>query len=584
VSGLLGKMVGSHLESADDIDIAAAFTPPPAHPAPERRPGRALARAGKAAAPYAAAVGGVAAVSVIAGAPDWFTLMAMGGCVVHAGDRIAEGWFHHTKGGRFFERRRRKYQGEAGWRDVRGPLSVAAAQRKMARLAPDLPASQSHILLGTSVRRPQGRVGVTRAESILVVAPPQTCKTVFIGYQVMEAPGAALVTSSRADLWRNTVSRRERMGPVLTLDADGRGPGTNFGWNPLRGCENASVAMRRAGEFMQASPRDPSGKDSWHEARGRSLMQMAFHAAALVGESMYAARAWCQRPEDERFAKALRHPMAARGWGDTLETLLGEEPDFLNSATTSAEAALGWMDDPDLAAVACPRDGGLDVARFLRQGAGTVYLIGKHRAHGSLAPFFATFVSEYMEQATALAEAQGGRLRVPMTLALDEAATTARVDLAQYLAVTAGYNITAIVGLQSVSQLEAYWGGPAQAEIILDLMNTKVIGGGVTSPAALDRLAAICGEHRVWRKEGGRKVHETVRVFPPERIRMLPDLNALVVPRNAKPVQVRVPVIWEHPDYAPVTLADPDEGEFEAEEPPAPAVPLHIVGQTADAR
>jgi hypothetical protein len=583
---LLAKMVGSRLETEDG---EPGEVPRNLAPRPASAPGRALRRGMRAAAPYGAVVGGTAVLSLMTGTPDWFTLMAAGGCFAHAGDRVIEGVRHGSRGGRFFERRRRKYQGEAGLLDIRAGLSVRAAVREMARLAPGLPASQAHITLGTSLGRPAQTVAVHRATSILVVAPPQVVKTVFISRVALEAPGALLCTSSRADQYRQTVAVREQLGPVLTLDADGDGPGTNFGWDPVGGCLNPKIAKRRAGDFMHASPRDPSGKDRWHEDRGARLLMLALHAAALTHRDMRAVRSWCQYPEQEDFLKALRTPRAAEGWGDTLESLLAQEGEFLNSATTSAEAALGWMDDPDMRAVACPGRAGLDVAGFLRQGTGTVYLIGMERPYGSLTPYFTAFVTEYMEQARHLAErSPGGRLPVPMTLALDEAATTARVDLPRWLAVTAGYNITAVVGLQAISQLAANWGGQDQAEIILNLLNTKIIGGGVTSPADLERLSVICGQHRVWRKEYGRKVHEQVPVFPPERIRMLPKQHALVVDRSSKAVEVRAAVVWEHPDFAPVSFADrPEDAEFT--EPPesapavAPVTPLHVVGETAAA-
>lgn len=587
MSGLLSRMTGYDPFADDDGEGEAKASQADVTPGALASAGRALGRAARAAGPYGAAVGATAALSAYAHAPDWFTLMAAGGCAARIGDRAVERWRHNSVGGRFYERRQRKFRGEAGFRDLRGTLSVSAAQRKMARIAPALHASQAYITLGESIRRPARTVAVHRAVSIGVFAPPQTIKTVFISRIILDAPGAVLATSSRADQYRQTAAHRGRLGPVLVLDAEGYGPGTNFGWSPVRGCERAAVAMRRAGDFMQASPRDPSGKDSWHEDRGKRLMMLAFHAAAIAGRDMYQVRYWCQNPDDESFRKALLRPGAARGWSDILDATLGQEPEFLNSATTSAEAALGWMDDPEMAAVACPGDGGVDVARFLREGTGTIYLIGSQRPYGSLTPFFTTFVTEYMEQARHLAErSPDGRLPVPMTLALDEAATTARVDLPRWLAVTAGYNITTVVGLQAISQLEASWGGPAQAEIILNNLNTKVIGGGVTSPADLERLSMVCGEHRVWRKEGGRRVHEMVRVFSPERIRMLPEWHALVVHRNAKSVEVRAAVMWEHPGYAPAAFAPPEPQE----EPPAlpepenaPATPLHLVSDAADA-
>jgi type IV secretion system protein VirD4 len=430
----------------------------------------------------------------------------------------------------------------------------------MKRLAPDLPAVLSFLPLGTTVHRPHQQVAVSRAESVAVFGVPQSLKTALISSWILEAPGPVLATSSRGDQWRHTVTEREKMGPVLVLDADGFGPGTTFAWSPASGCEDSDVALRRAGALMDASPKDPGGKDRWHEARGAQLLSRALHAAALVRGDMYDVRSWCRDPGDEVFLKALHREDAAPGWAEEVEALLLQDGDFLNSATTSALAALGWMDSRHLAAVACPPPGtGLDIGAFLRAGNGTVYLIGSEKPYGSLTPYFSVFVSEFMEQARILAENQGGRLKTPLLVAADEAATTARIDFKRWLAVTAGYNITVVAGFQAVSQIEEGWGGPAAAETILEMLSTKVIAGGFTSPATLDRLASICGEYDSWRKEGRVRVHVKERVFPPERLRQFPPFNALVIQRNCKPVQVKITPVWEHPAHQEVHLVDAPE-------------------------
>jgi len=218
------------------------------------------------------------------------------------------------------------------------------------------------------------------------------------------------------------------------------------------------------------------------------------------------------------------------------------------------------MDDLDLAAVACPRPGeGLDIAAFLSQGSGTVYLIGSDKPYGSLTPYFSTFVTEFLEQARALAERQGGRLRIPLTIAADEAATTAKIDFKRWLAVTAGYNITVIAGFQAVSQIPDNWGGEKAAATILTNFTTKVIAGGYTEDDELDRFSKMCGDRETWTREGGAKVRSFERVFPPERLRLLPAFNALVVQRNCKPVQVRITPVWEHPAHQEVVITDAPE-------------------------
>lgn len=514
---------------------------------------------------YGLAAGAGLGVCAVAGLNPMLDLLVVGACGYHVSQRVFDNLTWLSAGGWLAQRRRRKYQGEANPWEVAQTLSPAFAAKKMQRLAPDLPAVLSFLPVGVTAHRPRQQVAISRAESVAVFGVPQSLKTALISGWILESPGPVLATSSRSDQYRHTVTEREKMGPVLTLDADGFGPGTNFAWSPVAGCEDPVIAMRRSGALMDASPKDPGGKDKWHEDRGARLLRMALHAAALVGQNMYAVRAWCQDPNEPEFLKALQMSQTAVDWDAGLMALCSQDGDFLASATTSAEAALGWMDDPSLAMVACPPPGeGIDIAEFLAAGNGTVYLIGSEKPYGSLTPYFSAFVTEFFEQARILAERQGGRLRTPLMMAIDETATTARIDLKRWLAVTAGYNITVITGFQAVSQIEEGWGGPAAAETILEMLSTKIIAGGFTSTSTLERLSTICGYRETWRKEGHVKVRDKELVFPPERLRQLPQFNALVIQRNAKPVQVRIQPVWEHPAHQEVRITD-------APEPEAPA-------------
>lgn len=511
---------------------------------------------------YAVAAGGGELVCLAAGLNPMLDLLVVGACGYHAGQRVFDNFTWLSSGGWLAQRRRRRFQGEANPWEVAQTLSPAFAAKKMARLAPDLPPVLSYLPIGMTAHRPRQQVAISRAESVAVFGVPQSLKTALIAGWVLEAPGPVLATSSRADQYRHTVTEREKLGEVLVLDADGFGPGTNFAWSPVTGCEDPVIAMRRSGALMDASPKDPGGKDKWHEDRGARLLRMALHAAALTGQNMYAVRAWCQDPNEPEFLKALQLSPTAVDWDAGLMALCSQDGDFLASATTSAEAALGWMDDPSLAMVACPQAGqGIDIGEFLASGNGTVYLIGAERPYGSLTPYFSAFVTEFMEQARILAERQGGRLRIPLTMAIDETATTAKIDLKRWLAVTAGYNITMITGFQAVQQIEEGWGGPAAAETILEMLSTKVIAGGFTSMATLERLAGICGHRETWRREGRTKIREKELVFPPERLRQLKKFHALVIQREAKPVEVRIQPVWEHPAHQEVRITDAPEQE-----------------------
>ena len=567
----LGKMnLISRFDLDLDVDVKAGKLPGPGAPgvidnaltSSAASAGRAIAANGGG---YALAAGAGLGVCFIAGLNPMLDFAVVGACGYHVTQRVWDSLTWMSSGGWLAQRRRRKYQGEANPWEVAQTLSPAFAAKKMQRLAPDLPAVLSFLPIGVTVHRPHQQVAVSRAESVAVFGVPQSLKTALIASWILEAPGPVLATSSRADQYRHTVTERERLGKVLVLDADGFGPGTNFAWSPVAGCDDPVTAQRRAGALMDASPKDPGGKDKWHEARGMDLLQFALHAAALTGESMYAVRAWCRNPEEPEFMKALQLPQAALDWDSELMDLCSQEGDFLASATTSAAAALRWMNDPSIAMAACPPAGeGLDIGQFLAAGNGTVYLIGSEKPYGSLTPYFSAFVTEFFEQGRILAERQGGRLRIPLTMAIDETATTARIDLKRWLAVTAGYNITVVTGFQAVSQIEEGWGGSAAAETILEMLSTKIIAGGFTSTATLERLATICGYRDTWRKEGRVKVRDKELVFPPERLRQLRQFHALVIQRNAKPVEVVIQPVWDHPAHQEVRITDAPEQDAPA--------------------
>jgi hypothetical protein len=515
--------------------------------------GRGIIRAGGG---YAAVTGLFLAVFLAAGLTPYLTLFVAGMCFMHACSRASEAVGWHMRGGRLAARRRRKYQGAATPFDVRAKLSPSAAARKMRGLAPALPAGKAFLPVGITVHVPRQLVAVSRAEAVLVVGGPQTLKTALLSNWALEAPGALLATSSRADQYRHTAVNREVLGEVAVLDADGYGPGTSFAWSPVDGCGSPRVAMRRAGALMHSSPRDASGKDQFHEDRGVRLIYLALHAVSLAGGNMMDVRSRIANPDDSLFMKDLRREGAAAGWAEQLEQLIGASEEQVQGTIASAEAALGWMNDPVLAAVACPEAGeGLDLAAFLRKGAPSVYLIGSERPYGGLTPYFSLFASEFLEECRVLAERSGGRLPVPATVVADEAATTARLDFARWCTVSAGYNITIVAGLQAMSQLSA-WGDESVRETILELFTTKVLASGTTSRHELELLSLVCGEVDTWHRDGRAKVRGKEPLYPPERLRQMADLNALLLHRNSKPVQVKVTPVWQHPQYAPAVIKD----------------------------
>jgi type IV secretion system protein VirD4 len=534
---------------------------------------RKRARVAREAIPYAASFAAAAAGATILHQPD-LGLVAFGVTSGVAGVRLHEALGWHRSGGKAAMRKRRRYQGTASRAELRRKLSVHAAGRHARRTGLDLGAAAAAVPLGRALGQD---VAGTRADSYLVIAPPQMLKTALIAGWAMNAPGALLATSSRIDLYLHTAAAREATGPVWVLNPDGDGdiPST-LEWSPLDGCQDPRAAIRRAGALMAAAPSDKSGKDAYWDAKGADLLRLMLHAAALAGATMLEVRTWVNSPESPAPAAILAGEYAEPGWAEELEALCANQ-EQLGHVVSGAAGALRWMNDPAMRKAACPSGDGFDCRAFAGDGNGTVYLIGADAEHGTVAPYFAAFAAEMFEQLKQAAARNGGRLGRPATLALDEAATIVPVPLHKWTSVAAGYNITVIAGIQALSQLPARW-GEHDARTIRTNFTVKVIGGGFTDDAELEALSAVCGMRDTWdhtrHPDGSRtKTPRQERLFPPERIRMLDQWHLLVVHRNTRPVETVITPVWDLPGYRRADLPGQEFPGQMAQAQPAIAAP-----------
>ncbi len=92
-------------------------------------------------------------------------------------------------------------------------------------------------------------------DSVLLIAPPRMGKTHGFGINaILDAPGAAVCTSTKAEVVRLTAALRETGGrPVFVFDPENiaNWP-TQLRWSPIEGCENPSVAIEGARAFVGA--------------------------------------------------------------------------------------------------------------------------------------------------------------------------------------------------------------------------------------------------------------------------------------------------------------------------------------------
>src|SRR5918999_1396025 len=155
-------------------------------------------------------------------------------------------------------------QGFASHREMAASMSAHAMRRSARLTRPSLKdprraaATECGIYLGRARRLFGRRAWATLEDVILLLGPARKGKTAFLAGSVLDAPGAALVTSTKADICRYTAERRRRTrGPVYVFNPEGLGGRevrSTLRWSPIVGCERPAVAIRRAGYLLAGSP------------------------------------------------------------------------------------------------------------------------------------------------------------------------------------------------------------------------------------------------------------------------------------------------------------------------------------------
>ena len=446
-------------------------------------------------------------------------------------------WRRYSSGGRIAARRRRRHQGWAGRRDLR------RARRRAVTLTRQVCPGAGLLELGTS----RGvQVAVHRENGAIYNGVPGAGKTAALACHAADAPGLLFCTSTKTGLLRHSLPYRD--GPVYVLNADRYGgiPST-LAWPPVEGCEDRDTAMRRAKDFMAASPRDPSGRDAWHEDRGTRLIWYMLRAAAAVGASMREVNAWVCDP---RSLVPMRILQACEPrWAMELDTLIAGET--LEHVISSAKAALGWMDNKVLEDAACPPPGyAFSMAGFARSG-GSVYLIGKK---DSIAGYAAAFGAELFEQLKHYAEECGGRLPVPATYVLDEMPLTFPGPLHDMLAESREPLITIIAAIQTLAQLKAKF-GEHDGDTIRSACPVEVHFGGEKRIEDLDAVSGVAGDYDTWQGDMGNVLPEPL--LPPGMLRMLAKGKAVIFMPETRPVLASLPAIWDRRGHRPATAAHP---------------------------
>ena len=391
-------------------------------------------------------------------------------------------------------------------------------------------------------------IHVSTEESMVIQGAPRSGKGLYVIINaILDAPGAVVTTSTRADNLVVTMQARALGGrPVTVFDPQGMsGLPSTLRWSPVRGCEDPDIATRRA--LVITADTEMRGENAAWQKRSLIVLQCLLHAAALSGEGVRAFRRWSSSPVLAREAlEVLSDPKAALGWQADLMGILEDDPRNTSNSWIGVSAAVAPLSSPKVLAALDPQDASeeFDPKAFIRER-GTLYLIGTRAGAAAAGPYLSALIDDIDNAAREMAfVAPGGRLDPPLSLILDEIANLAPwPGLPVALSDGGGIGISTLVVLQSLSQARTGW-SIDEAATIWDSAIIKVIFGGGSDERDLRSLAGLLGERslilntRSWSSQG-RQDGEQIRESPVIRldeIRRLPVGTALMLGRRTRPI------------------------------------------------
>ncbi|MFC4951073.1 type IV secretory system conjugative DNA transfer family protein [Pseudonocardia sp. GCM10023141] len=397
-----------------------------------------------------------------------------------------------------------------------GDLTGKAALRRARNLRPAA-ADLDDAGRGLRLLSIGGRDVVMSWEDVaLIIMGPRSNKTSAIAVpSVLAAPGLAVATSNKADLWALTSGLRANAGPVWTFDPQRISHSEQtWWWNPLRSiadadpAERVEAAARLAGHFVGTIGGER--RDPFFHAAAEQVLTATLMAAALSGGTMREVIAWLQPGRRDAIA-ALDAVGAFTEAADLDATLTGADvttKGIYQTARTATKALtserlMRWLTPPETwrepPATTPPTELDLwDLLAAGRDGPATVHLLSKEGA-GTAAPIVTALVDRILEISELLAQASGGRLEPPVVAVLDEAANICPIRaLPQLYSHYGSRGIQVLTILQSYQQGVGVWGEQGM-QALWSAATMKLVGAGVDDHAFLNKLSGLIGDHYVER-------------------------------------------------------------------------------------
>jgi type IV secretory pathway TraG/TraD family ATPase VirD4 len=419
---------------------------------------------------------------------------------------------------------------------------------------------------------PGGLAMADPQHALLVLGPPRSGKTSAVAVpNVLCAAGAAIVTSTKADVLVATVATRSQLGRCWLMDPSGsirpdpRGV-TRLRWSPVSAAStwDESLIVARA---MTGAAR-PAGRHSesahWTE-RAEALLGPLLHAAWLSGEGIETVLGWTLRHEIDP-AKAVLYAHGVQVAADVLGGIAATDRRELSGIWSSLAGVLAaYRSDSVLDNSAAVN---FDPDAFVRSN-DTVYICAPGRHQDLTAPIVVGFLEQVRASAYATRAAlDEGPAGPPVTMVLDELANIAPLpDLPGLVSEGGSQGVLTVGCLQDLSQARVRWGQAAEG--FLSLFGTKLVLPGIGDLSTLELVSRLGGEVDVPARSVSRGTpwspgygSATVtwstnrqRKIPPEAVNQLPRGSALLLAGSSPPEYVGLPPWWLLEPFSQATRA-----------------------------
>jgi type IV secretory pathway TraG/TraD family ATPase VirD4 len=443
----------------------------------------------------------------------------------------------------------RKDLARAGIDEKSVQKAAAATRASLKDIQPSrLDPAEVAIALGANVVDPDRTVYLKQNDCMLVEGVTGSGKTWRLAYQrCMDAPGPLLVTTTKVDLVSATYSRRSEMGTIAIFDPENiTGWPQPIRWSILSGCQDPDVAIRRARGLVSAMPMGDTKDGGYWEDKAVVLLRCYLHAAAVSGAGLDTLRVWVNSRKGREPREILARSIPA--WESELAQILDSGSDSSDDMIGAASRLLAPLASPALLeSVDVPISQSFDIAEFIRSAGDTLYLVSKGKDN-SAAPFVAALATEVHYLADRHSQTlPGGRFDPPIRFELDEVNNVAPIPgLPDLMSDSGGRGITIHAYAHNEEQNKLRW-GPLAGTMFADNSPARLILPGLKGEE-LQAISRLLGDRFEWQPSGSRHTGPTLREVPimsPAEIRTMEPDHGLLIYRNAPPILVHLPSVWD---------------------------------------